>query len=319
MRWTLIIACCFLCIACRFDGDADYYPVTQKSFLLGEHLSSHTFEVLLIKDNTFIPNWEQNWAELNGTLSDMAGQNELLWLSSGEGERVLEIDAETEQIIRILETQDVSPHYICPGTNYLFLSDTTQHQIAFVNRRTESLIILATDSMPGEAHYVAPYFFLGLGKQSISIYHEDALTEIASLDVEQALIKLEYDHVQSLLCLIQAHPDSQVYRRDIDINTLEISEVQDLGAQDIRYSPYTTSLYGKEWPFSVKSLANGIVAPAAFDTVSSFEMDFFESRYYYVSRDSLHSYQIRSRIRKNIGPYSGTLNKAYFYVAPIGR
>lgn len=318
MRWILIIAYCCICLACRFDGDADYYPITQKSFLLGEDPSSHMPEVLLIKDNTFIQDWDQNWSELNGSLSDMAGQDDLLWLCSGEGERILEIDAEAEQITRILETPNVSPHFICSGTTYLFLSDTIENQVAFVNRRTESLIILATDSMPGEAHYVAPYFFVVVGKQNVAIYHEDALTEIASFDVGQALIGLEYDHVQNLLCLSQAHPDSQVYRSDIDINTLQIISIQTLGSLDIRFSPYTTVLYGKEWPFLVRFLADGIVAPAAFDTVKSLEMDFFESRYYYVSRDSLHTYQIRSRVRKNLGPYSGRLNKAYFYIAPIG-
>lgn len=317
MRWTLIIACCMF-LACRFDGDTDYYPITQKAFLLGEDLGTHRPEILLIKDNTFVPAWEQNWSELNGSLSDMAGEDNLLWLSSGEGKRILEIDAEAEQISRLLDTPDVSPHHICVGKDYLFLSDTTQEQIAFVNKRTESVITLATDSMPREAHYVAPYFFVGIGKQTVAIYHENALTEIARLNLGEDLLRLEYDHVQSLLCLSQAHPDSQVYRHDIDINTLQISLVQPLRFGDIRYSPYITALYGKERIFQVR-LKESELIPSVFDTVSSFEMDFFESQYYYISRDSLYSYQISSRVHKNFGPYSGKLDKAYFYIAPMSR
>ncbi|MEM7369193.1 MAG: hypothetical protein AAF587_11385 [Bacteroidota bacterium] len=315
MRILIFFLLSLLLIACRFDGDEVYYPVTERGYILGIHPLDGSKEILRIDQQSLHRHWENSWQGLGGKISDMAGQEDRLWLSSGEGNRLIEIDLKTETQVRQIDLPQFSPHYLSIGTTYVLLSDTLSNQVAFLNQKTESLTVLALDHQPGEAMYIAPVFYLLMGQKEIQILHETALAPLGELSLEHPHESLAYDYRNTVICYSRRTEDSVLFQTDIDVNTFQIlAPAVQLPFNKVRHSPYRSQNFGKERTNSVRLLTNGNLTPEVFEAVTDFEIDFFESNYYYVRRDSVFRYHIDSQSRSALGAFGGTFHKSFFYI-----
>lgn len=312
----IYILFCFVCLAaCRFDGDANYYPITERGYLLGIHPETGLKEILRVDQENLQTHWEDSWSGLGGAVSDIDGWEDRLWVSSGEGDGLIEINLATETQSRRINTPDFSPHFLSIGKNYLLLSDTIKNQIAFLNQETESLTIFELEKQPGIALYVAPVFYLQLDQKDIRLFHETAIAPIGDLNLEFPLEDLAYDFRNTVICYSRRMSDSALFQTDIDINTFQITQsAVELPFDKVRHSPYRSRNFGKERVNLVRLRTNRELTPSVFEPVIDFEIDFFESHYYYLSRDSIFRYHIDSQNRKGLGTFDGKLQKSFFYI-----
>ena len=302
--------------ACRgLDNDVDYEIRTQASFFLTEPVNGTGRSVVRLQDSLLIPDWNAAQGISNTHLSDLAGRESTIWLSSGEEQRILEIDlanGETEEYSNL----GMRPHFISPGLRYMMMCDTLDGKLGFLRYRTGEVQEVPVAGAPSRVVYNNEKFYLQLDTGSIAIYNERALTPVKQIDLGNHIFDIQLDKFRN--CRVESSDGTQNYLSIIEANgDFLLSENGGNANRKTRNTPYLTSRFETEYLNDVNLNGFDLNIIEISDSVDNFEVDFFEGRLFYSWQDSLTRYDLHSRSFIDRLPFPFQMIRSWHYAGGI--
>lgn len=319
--YLLICSFAYLLIcssSCGLDTDDAYYPVTQEQFLLTGDTDR---QLLHIQQDELNMDWlsQQGWS---AQVNDMDVSEEHFWFASGQSKELFRWNGLTGENQRF-STAPFQPHAIIAGNSYLLLIDSVNQKLGFWDPESASIIIdMPWEHKIEEALYLSGKFFVQKGPRHIDVFLESNLQPTAEISFDKDIIRLQFNVSKSLYVLTK---DSMVYQQAISyfFYTPALQPSRLIGYDGITITPYLRTQYGKEWLSNIweqnQSVSSRNPNFIIGKHISSYAVDFFESKVLFQRNDSLYSYDLRQRTNQYIGPLMLPIQKYRALRQPIGQ
>ncbi|MEZ4777106.1 MAG: hypothetical protein R3D00_28275 [Bacteroidia bacterium] len=311
MRLFGIILAGLLLTGCVFDEDVRFIPETQTGFILNRQAATKS----VIKITGDIA--ETHWLAYPGMgeISDFSGSEKTIWFAEAMAHKIFEYDPGSQGVVQSLETQSLTPHFICAGEKVILLSDSAADQIGFFRLKNQQLTIVGTEYKPGQAVYRSGKFYVQAGDKTVDIYDELAYASIGTAIFDHAIKSIEADARSRIF--VHTTEGNNAWQGLIDYNSNSISKPEAaVNYEKVRYTPYVERPLGKEYLRDVQKI-NGKLNTAVTQACSDFEVDFFESIIYFLRQDSLYSLKIADNLVRPLAPLDGEFQKAWYFIEEI--
>ncbi|TAE47592.1 MAG: hypothetical protein EAZ89_17475 [Bacteroidetes bacterium] len=301
--WMLLFP--WLLTACAFDNDAAYEPVTKAAVILAED-SSGAKSLIHISGGQMDTAWAASLLA-GASLTDMSGDGEGVWIATKEG-GLFKIDAEG-LVNQTFTLNNITPHFICAGLDYVMISDSSRDQVVFVRKKEGHISLRSSMGKPGFLVYKSGKFYVKEDSSRVGIYREVALARTGAVETGHRI----WDMIPGSRSAIYVYGgEGTRYESQIDYNEDRISvEAVPVPYVKIRRSPYRVSRFGKEYT-GYATLEGTRVSPGPPDAAQDFEADFFESLIYYRRQDSVFAWPIFIQQRTFLGRSDKKFLKSYY-------
>lgn len=305
--WAL---CWMVLLSCSFDEDAIYYPKTRANYLMvSENGNKRIIEEVA-------GNLNEDWLKpINpGPVSDMAGEADELWFSDIQNARLFRVNLRSARKDREIALPEIRPAFICLGDRHILVSDTLNDLIALVLKKDGEVVWRNKLENPGKAVFRGEKFYVPYAGNYIGILYERSLSIANMLTTKLPIQDLVVDNGVFTRVYTGINGIEVENRIDFNSDDLSGSEVT-VNFQKTRWSPYISADFGKEWVGSISLQRSGVLGlPIPIANVRDFEIDFFESRAFYLRTDSLFIRDFAgSSAPVLLGQISGRLIQIYSY------
>ncbi len=319
MRWfsLMAMATAMLFTSCSLDDDTRYTPETKAAYFLVPTTAGRQV-VEWRTDGTLTPNWESSFGITPASLTDLQGLDGMLYLGDADGKRILEINLEDGGVKERFFTGDLTPYRFAVGRDYILVCDSVQRKLGFMRRRNGKQFVLEVPRHPSLVTYQNLKFYVVMDGHWLSIWNEKAAAEMEAYDFAHPIVEMQVDAFGGVQVISQ--DSTGRYGSTMDINsTLMLRKEGFLPSSQERYTPWIRQLYEQEWLTNV-TLRDGALDITAFpDSCASFEMDFFESRTFLFSGDSLRVRNLRTGELSPSAAFDGLPLKAVVHVGERGE
>ena len=303
--------------ACRgLDDDTNYAPETIAAFFLSPHPVDSTLQTLTrFTDDTFLPDWQNQFRLTPETLTDLAGKENTLWISSANQREILEIDLREERLVNTRSTQGARPDLLVPGSDYLLFSDVPARRLGFMDYNNQEIFFLEIDFAARSLLYNSGKFYV-VGDTQVTIFRESALAPISTQFTDTPIAHSFFDNQGDLFLFACEGNDCKQYVIDANGDIFTANSPSNRNDQLISLSPFLRQQYGREYLGDLR-LRNSTLEPVGIDSVNWFSMDFFEGDLYFsrgnqpeITRQNLHNNEL------TLWPGNGLTHatKSYFYI-----
>ena len=310
--------------ACNgLDNDTQFETATRSSFFLGTNNSDGNTTLIRTDGETLFPDWQLGFGVSSTSLSDFSLKETQGLICDPEDRELLVIDMQNESIERTIAFSTIAiidfiPHFAEQGDKFIFVSDSINSKIAFIKLKKSGYesFFFDVDLPPRDLIFNGGKFYVQLGCCDLAIYHELANAEVARFSFEYPLSSFAVDGISNVRA-ITLDTAGISYLSIIDANgdNLVTTESPTFFSK-LRYSPWTSKVYGTEYLEDIYRTTVLINAPGhtVTDSVWGFEPDFFEGILYYQWRDSITKYDLNSTevLWRMHYPYS--LDKGFHYI-----
>ncbi len=321
--WFLVVGFSLIMatMGCDYDVDEEFYIETSISFILFADSNSQDKSILAIEDTTLTFDWQKKIGLNTNSIGDLQGSGAYLWVSDIQRNRILKIDPTAERAIEIYELETITPHLISIGETYILISDTTTTKAGFIHINKQDIYTRSLTNIPGKSIYRSNKFYLKTGNDVITIFNEQALSATHSLKLNGMIRDLQIEDEKFIVVYTYREQNSETLQESrINYNTDAFTlKEADTRFRKVRHSPYAVANFGKEYLENITLDFDSKLSVNNLNSVSDFEVDFFESRLFFLRSDSLFSYAIPLSNTRFLGKVKGKMARSWFYEDFIGK
>lgn len=315
----LILA--FICIlvisfsSCDLDNDDSFYPEAQRTFLLLSDANGK--QLAIVEDNEIAYHQEQNFNISQSTLTDIAGEEELLWLGLNSSE-ILEINVKKKSVNTKKSLNGLIPNHIIIGIKYLLLIDTLNNKLGLWEKKKQEIVhTIELSKKPGSGTYLSGKFYIHLGEKHIGVLREVALLITNEIELPTPAGPIQSSSTNTLYLYSLQKPLTP-YWIDYNIDN-EVRVIPAVVFDQIFHSPYIRQQYGKEWLQNIE-LINGYMISSKerdtiFSTVNWAAIDFFEGAAWLTSQGNLVNVKLDTRAVQSSWPFADSVEMVWTYIA----
>lgn len=307
--------------SCVFDDDSEYQARTKATFFLIEDTSGNGLQIVKFEGGVFEYNWGQTVTSGAATeIVDAYLFESTLWLASQNEPRVFGIDLREEQLdIELFPTFDQTgqvPSFVVAHDDRLLAGFSNDSSLMFIDRTKSGASGHGLDvGVPFRGGiYNGGKYYLQSGEHDIYIYSDVGEALINKLTVQDTIIQFFLTIRKDVW--IYAKNGSVYSQSRIDANADEFESHNEPSPVVDRalHTPYSVQTYGSEYLSDILTFNGAFVTPQITDSVSHFEVDFFEGKLFYQWQDSLTTYDLNADtiIQRDYFPYK--IRKGFHYV-----
>lgn len=285
--------------SCGWDDDSEYEARTRASFLIAEDANTGLRKVWKHEAGVLLEGWNRDLGIPDANFSGLEYLEGELWLGDAIGQRILRIDPSNDEVLERFDGLPIQPHYFSVGERYILIGDTITDQLAFIRLRNGEVIITEFEEEPGPAIHNNRLFFLQVGDSSIHVIDEWALTARHENDFSYTITEVQFNQLKNVYLTLKDDADDDYLGLLSGTDGSIAREGDPVAYQKIRYSPYLEARFGTEWLTDLRLnntqlISGAIVFP---DSMTNFEVDFFESRLFYNWQNTLYHYDLNTQNR----------------------
>jgi hypothetical protein len=311
------VAMSLLFCSCSLDDDTRYTPETKAAYFLVPTTAGRQV-VEWRTDGTLTTDWQSQFDISQTGLGDMQFTGEHLYLSDKEGKRIIQINLEDGGVKERFFTGDLVPNHFAVGQDFILVCDSAASKLGYMRIRNGKQTVLEAPRHPSLVIYQNLKFYIVMDSHWLSIWNEKAATEMVAYEFAHPIVELQLDAFSGVHAV--SVDSAGRYGTSFDNNsTLILSKEAPIPTSQERYTPWIRQLYEQEWLTNV-NLRDGALDLIAFpDSCASFEMDFFESRTFLFSGDSLRVRNLRTGALSPSAAFDGLPLKAAVFVGERGE
>ncbi|MEO0895958.1 MAG: hypothetical protein AAFY71_06140 [Bacteroidota bacterium] len=302
--------------SCRFEEDSEFIPSTEICFFLFQE--NGEVSLASISDSTLRLNIAESYGAEAVGIHDMAGKENFLWLSLKNQQAISQYNLKTDEQ-QLFSLDSMEAVFLCPGEDILLISDTVNRQLGFLNMKSGELVRKKLNHQPGEAYYRSGKFFVSFDSTILASYQETAFALLDTLDCVYPIIHIDGDNRIGIR--LHMREGSEYFEGQLDWNNSQWIEPSSSSPYRItHYTPYQRSFFEKEWAADVRVFVEGrIRGISATSGILDLEMDFLESRGYFLRENDFQVYDLEEGEIRSFQRPAEHLRKSFFYYPVGGR
>ncbi len=304
-------------LGCGWDDDREYEIHTRASFLVTQDPATGLRKVWRYEAGILIEGWNREMGVSDTGFSGLEYIDGELWMGDASGRQILRIEPSNDKVLKRFGDLPVRPHFFSVGERFILISDTITDQLAFIRIRNGELIITEFSGESGPAIHNNRLFFLQVGNVGLHVIDEWALTPRNENRFSFTIMEIQFNRLKNVYLTMKndvgddysgliSGTDGSIAREGAPVNY-----------QKIRYSPYLEARFGSEWLSDLR-LSNNTLSSGAIifpDSMTNFEVDFFESRLFYSWRNTLYYYDMNTQVRLDSFEFPDHLIESVYWVA----
>jgi len=314
-QWIfLFLAASLLALpGCGFDDDREYAIETKAGFFLGEDSLSRQRGVAKWTPDGLELDWQSRLKVGAGELSTMVLAEGSVWVGDINSNLLVAGDPETgAEKARI--TTGVAPHFFAVGDRYIVIADSTQELLVWYHRRKEELFSIELPAPPQRILYNSRTFFVQVGPSDVWVMDEHALADRSRNEFEHPIQFMQFNQFNNIDLV--THDGSQAYTALVSgADYLTARNETAVDYSQIARTPYFEARFGQEWLQDVVLVGNEVQTgnQVIQDQASSFGVDFFESKLFAQTNDSLVRIDLSTRSIEGAYPYTDRILSSVFW------
>ncbi|MDX1905872.1 MAG: hypothetical protein SF053_02490 [Bacteroidia bacterium] len=298
--------------SCVFDDDTAWHPVTRSAWLIVQDDTTH--RLVRLDSTGIVDDWRPAHADL--PVLALSGRDQQLWVATAT--TLYQVDPGTDDVLQTVPLPEITPHEICLGTTALLICDTIRRRVGFYSLRDQHLNILELDAKPRQALYRSLKFYVSTDSQELRTLSEPAQVQLSRYRFDRPVRYLAQDARLSLWVFTGSL--AARYRTRIDLNAgIPISAAEADPYEQIRYSPYRASRFGREWTAPVFMQDNGKIQVGDRPQAADYVVDFLENEIFYTWQDTLRVWKQADGTREALIPGARLLPGSFFFTGVAGK